>query len=281
MQEVFVVTGGNKGIGLETTRLLAERFPEAIVLLGTRSVANGHAAIAQLRAEHPSHTYANIRTLYINVASASSVEAAAEYVALQYGRVDGLVQNAGVVGDASFDVNLFGIDAVFDAFRPLLAKATQLTGSPAMHVIVSSEFAAWTTHAMTAALQEKLAAFASWKPQEAKALALDYMAFQHGETSRYAWPAASLTRGRYGISKALGLALGRIWAGEFREICTVSVCPGYCDTTMNVDYTGARSAEDGAKSVLFPILHPTKVQSGLFYQDGKVHPWACTNPFGP
>ncbi|KDO26715.1 hypothetical protein SPRG_22211 [Saprolegnia parasitica CBS 223.65] len=61
------------------------------------------------------------------------------------------------------------------------------------------------------------------KPQEAKSLALDSMAFQHAETSRYAWPAATLTRGRYGISKSLGLALGRIWAAAFREICTVSV----------------------------------------------------------
>ncbi|OQR92649.1 hypothetical protein ACHHYP_03362 [Achlya hypogyna] len=196
---------------------------------------------------------------------------------LQYGHVDGLVQNAGVVGDASFDVNLFGVCAVFEAFQPLL----EASSGRAMHIIVASEFGAWTAHVMAPELQNKLDDFANWKPKEAQALAGDYITHERGGEARYTWPRAEYTRGRYGVSKALVLALGRRWAHQHRSIATVLTCPGYCKTTMNIDFTGSRSAADGASSVLYPLLYPDNVSSGGFYQDGKSHPWVCPNPFAP
>ncbi len=98
---IVLVTGGNSGIG----RAFVERF----VAEGASVVACGRneATLQALKAAHPS-----VEARRCDVASISEVDALAEFVARQYGRLDVLVSNAGVmeqVNMLSGDVNAAAI----------------------------------------------------------------------------------------------------------------------------------------------------------------------------
>ncbi len=81
---VALVTGGNKGIGRETCRRLAALGHT--VLLGARDAERGRAAAAEL----------GVTWLPLDVTDQRSVDAAAAQVRREHGRLDVLVNNAGV-----------------------------------------------------------------------------------------------------------------------------------------------------------------------------------------
>src|SRR5499425_2908678 len=92
MDRVAVVTGANKGIGLEIARQLAR---EGItVFVGARDEARGRAAAEKLRAEG-----LDARPLRLDVTDDASVAAAASSVEREAGRLDILVNNAGIAID--------------------------------------------------------------------------------------------------------------------------------------------------------------------------------------
>src|SRR5918999_432114 len=83
---IALVTGANRGIGLETVRRLAEAGYR--VHLGARDPAQGKVAADGVGAEF----------LELDVTSEKSVDAAAEALARSDGRLDLLVHNAGISG---------------------------------------------------------------------------------------------------------------------------------------------------------------------------------------
>jgi len=124
MSRIALVTGANKGIGYEISRLLIAAGVS--VLLGARSVERGQAAAALLGA----------RFLHLDVTDAESIEVAAKKIEHQFGVLDILVNNAGIGGSFAkpsatplddvrrvFDTNLFGAIAVTNAMLPLLRKS--------------------------------------------------------------------------------------------------------------------------------------------------------------
>lgn len=124
-----LVTGANKSIGYETARRLGEAGYR--VWLGSRDRERGEAAAAELRQK--GH---DVRVLEIDVASDASVEAAATRVLQEDGRLDALVNNAGVLGSMLapseepiaiikdvYEVNVFGPIRTTQAFLPLLKAA--------------------------------------------------------------------------------------------------------------------------------------------------------------
>ncbi len=124
-----LVTGANKGLGRETARQLAALG--WTVLLGARDAELGQAAADELSAHG-----ADIRFVHIDVTSDESVAAAVERITDEVGRLDVLVNNAGIIGAhtsvletgpgdflACFGVNLLGPVRVTRAFIPLLTKA--------------------------------------------------------------------------------------------------------------------------------------------------------------
>src|SRR5580658_3042603 len=88
-----LVTGGNRGIGLEICRQLAKRG--ARVLMGSRDPARGEAARARLGADG-----AGIRVVALDLADAASITAAAAAIAGDPGTLDILINNAGVFDKA-------------------------------------------------------------------------------------------------------------------------------------------------------------------------------------
>jgi NAD(P)-dependent dehydrogenase (short-subunit alcohol dehydrogenase family) len=135
---VAVVTGGNRGIGLEVCRQLAEI--DFDVVLGSRDEEKGVAAAEALPA--------SVTARQLDVADQGSVDAAAKWVAERFGRCDALINNAAIEYDTdaraasadlervhnAFETNLFG------AWRTTLALLDLLRASPSGRIVnVSSQ----------------------------------------------------------------------------------------------------------------------------------------------
>ncbi len=122
---VAVVTGGNRGIGLELCRQLAD--DGYIVALGSRDAGRGETAAARLGSTR-------VHAVQLDVDDAASVHASAAYVGKEFGRCDVLINNAAIDYDTDarasaanldrvhrvLETNLFGAWRTSLAFLPLL-----------------------------------------------------------------------------------------------------------------------------------------------------------------
>lgn len=133
---VAVVTGGNRGIGWEVCRQLAERGYE--VVLGSRDPQKGERAASAL----------GVHACRLDVSDDGSVREAAAWVADRFGRCDALINNAAILYDtwalassADLDEVRSAIDTnVLGAWRTTLALLPLLRRSPHPRIVnVSSE----------------------------------------------------------------------------------------------------------------------------------------------
>ncbi|CAK4072564.1 unnamed protein product [Aphanomyces euteiches] len=267
---VYLITGANKGIGYEATRILAERFrDEAIILLGTRTLKNGEDAIAKMKQANPSFDFANVELVEIDVSKNDSIQAATDYVKAKYGNVHVLVNNAGIAGrsegaEMCFQVNVFGVWSTLEAFNPLLVP------NQSINIVVASGVGSGTFAAMSPTLQAILDDVNKLDTATVHSLVDDWLASAHGKPSEHSWPNASQTYGPYGVSKTLVMSVSRKWAADHPDIKTVVVCPGFCATDLN-NHTGKLSAAQGGEHILFPVFHPDKTESGKFYSQSREH----------
>lgn len=135
-----IVTGGGAGLGLETTRALAKAGAE--VTLAVRNLAQGEAAVAQIRAEQPN---ALLRVAKLDLADLASVQTFADDWQAQAGghALHLLINNAGVMAcplartpqgwESQFATNHLGHFALTTALVPSLLKA-----APSRVVVLSS-----------------------------------------------------------------------------------------------------------------------------------------------
>jgi NAD(P)-dependent dehydrogenase (short-subunit alcohol dehydrogenase family) len=130
-QRVALVTGANRGLGLETARqLLAKGL--SVVLAGRDA-----AALDRAHRSLPEQDQRRARTVQMDVTSVESINAAQQSVTRQVGSVDVLVNNAAILLGENDDVlslesddyrrtfatNLFGVIEVCRAFVPGMASA--------------------------------------------------------------------------------------------------------------------------------------------------------------
>jgi NAD(P)-dependent dehydrogenase (short-subunit alcohol dehydrogenase family) len=124
MSTITFITGANKGLGYETARRLSELGQTVIV--GARDAGRGQAAADRLGA----------RFVPIDVTDDGSVQRAAADIEAHEGRIDTLINNAGIIGahvaaseltgdDALqvFETNVIGVVRVTSAFLPLLKRS--------------------------------------------------------------------------------------------------------------------------------------------------------------
>ncbi|KAI0426704.1 NAD(P)-binding protein [Xylaria sp. FL1042] len=128
---IVLVSGGNRGIGLEIVKALLESNTSSDgapyhVYLGSRDLQTGKDVAAKLPAAHGN----TVSAIQLDITSPESVNNAVAVVKAESGRLDVLINNAGVnyptIEDEAikmrtlYDVNVIGTSRVTDAFRPLL-----------------------------------------------------------------------------------------------------------------------------------------------------------------
>ena len=127
-----LVTGANRGIGLETARQIAHLGMRT--LIGSRDASRGELAAATLRGEG-----LDAIAVRVDVDSTTSVREAAAWVHDEFGHLDVLVNNAGILPEATaldagtpvdadlflrtFQTNVFGAVRMIEQFVPLLLRA--------------------------------------------------------------------------------------------------------------------------------------------------------------
>jgi NAD(P)-dependent dehydrogenase (short-subunit alcohol dehydrogenase family) len=126
-----LITGANRSIGLELVKELSKKG--LFVYLGARDLEKGKTAVKELTASG----YENIQAIEIDVTKPDSILAAKNIVQNEQGKLDILINNAGISGalpqnasDTSikdiqevFDTNFFGVISVTQAFLELLKKS--------------------------------------------------------------------------------------------------------------------------------------------------------------
>lgn len=128
-----LITGANKGIGLETARQLSKKG--FFIYLGSRDIANGHAAVKDLR----ENGYDHISAIELDVTKPESILAAKNTIKEEKGSLDLLINNAGISGVVPqnaietpvdhyhevFEVNLHGVVRVTQSFLELLKASAE------------------------------------------------------------------------------------------------------------------------------------------------------------
>ena len=226
---VALVTGAGRGIGREVVRQLAGRG--YLVILTARDGEKAAAAAAELAG-----TDGTVVPQQLDVADPASVEAMATAVGDDPGRLDVLVNNAGVVLDggvsgtdpdfaaiqATLDTNFFGAYRVTTSLLPLLRRSAH----PRI-VNVSSGMGG-------------VGEMGGWVPG-------------------------------YRVSKAALNAMTRILATELADdrVLVNSACPGFVASDMGAQWGAKKSVEDGAAGIVWLATLPDDGPTGGFFRDGK------------
>lgn len=126
--QIALVTGANKGLGKQVARRLAQRG--ITVLLGSRNRDRGERAADELTSDG-----LPVAPVQLDVTDAASVAAVVAWLRREHGRLDMLVNNAGILVAPSalrtttedmrstFETNVFGVVTVTRAMLPLLRAA--------------------------------------------------------------------------------------------------------------------------------------------------------------
>jgi NAD(P)-dependent dehydrogenase (short-subunit alcohol dehydrogenase family) len=230
-EPVAVVTGGNRGIGFEICRQLAARG--AGVVLTARERAAGEAAANKLAGGTHAVTFHPL-----DVTDGASIETLRDFLKDTYGRLDVLINNAGIIakGEApalkvdlatvrqTLETNALGPLHLTQALVPLLKRGT----SPRI-VNMSSGMGALTDN-----------------------------------DGGYA---------AYRMSKTLLNAVTAILAAELAGAVAVnSVCPGWVKTDMG-GRNATRDVAEGADTAVWLALDAPATLTGKFVRDRKVIPW--------
>jgi NAD(P)-dependent dehydrogenase (short-subunit alcohol dehydrogenase family) len=155
IKKVALITGANKGIGLETARQLGKLG--ITVLVGVRDLAKGEAAVAELKKDG-----VDARAVKIDVDNPADYAEIAKLIDKEYGVLDILINNAGIMLDGrkgnetsttsrdvlqkTFNTNFFAVVGLTQALLPLLHKSlggrivnlSSILGSNTLHATPGS-----------------------------------------------------------------------------------------------------------------------------------------------
>ena len=241
-KKVALVTGANKGIGLETARQLGKLG--ITVVLGTRDTAKGVAAAAKLQAEG-----IDAQALTLDVTKAKDRDAAVKFFQEKFGKLDILVNNAGIADEGwgknttsstsaetlekTFATNFFAPVALTQALLPLLRK------SPSGRIVnLSSILGSLTLHS------------------DPKSPIYNSKAF--------AYDASKSALNAFTIHLAHEL--------QGTNIKVNSAHPGWVKTDMGTD-AAPMEIVDGAKTSVALATLPEDGQTGSYIHMGKTLPW--------
>ncbi|EFJ11492.1 hypothetical protein SELMODRAFT_126117 [Selaginella moellendorffii] len=277
---IVLVTGANKGIGLQLVRELARRGLTTI--LTSRDESSGRKAIESLLEEGIDRE----RLVYhqLDITSPDSVDALADWVSRSYGSIEILINNAGVnsigvpdLEQAKYvvETNYYGTKRVIEAMVPLLKPGARI-------VNVSSKAGdlAYLKNEWNAKLED----IATLTPSKIDEMIQEFFrAVEAKEIKARGWPcmgeelplAPPEMLAGYSLSKIALNAYARIIAEKLareKEIFLNSMCPGSTSTAMS-GFRG-HSVEIGADTAVWIALLPPgtpeePLPHGRFFMDRK------------
>lgn len=245
-QTIVLVTGGNNGIGLAACQLFVAQ-PNLHCIMASRSLDKGRKALESIQSAHQSSA---VSLVQLDVTSDDSIAAAVADVEAKHGRLDVLINNAGICPTEfsrsllreCLDTNAVSPAMVTQAFVPLLLQAR----SPRV-IYVSSQLGSITIRS----------------DKKNYAYDVDYKAYR--------------------ISKAALDMLVAHDAWEYKDkIKVFAYCPGYVITDLaglreEKEKQGYAKQPDGSARGLLAIASGKRDdESGLFLHDeksGELYPW--------
>lgn len=126
---VVLITGANSGVGYAATKVIATASEDFHVIMACRSLENAENAKKEIEGVGIKGV---LSTVHLDVTDKKSIERAAEWVQTKFGKLDVLVNNAGIGNvdpdvktrfQTTFETNVIGPAMVAEAFRPLLLKS--------------------------------------------------------------------------------------------------------------------------------------------------------------
>ena len=223
---VALVTGANRGIGREVARQLAER----------RYKCCSRARDAEKAAAAAAEQAGDVRPLTLDVSDPASIAAARQTVGADPGRLDVLVNNAGVGSDFGVSGTDPDCDAIqraldtnfYGAYRTAVAMLDLLRASPHPRIVNVSS-------------------------------GMGGVAEMGGSSPGYR------------VSKASMNAMTRILSTELREqgVLVNSACPGFVATDMGSPMGAQKPVEDGAAGIVWLATLPDDGPTGGFFRDGE------------
>lgn len=226
---VALVSGGNRGIGLEVCRQLAARG--LTVVLGSRDEERGREAAEGLPG--------NVVARRLDVADAGSVEELAASVERDFGRLDVLVNNAGISNDDGQSGAEADLDRVREALEANLFGAWRLCEVAVPHMRREGYGRIVNVSTGLAALED----MGGGSPG-------------------------------YRVSKTALNALTRILSSELRGsgVLVNAVNPGWVQTDMG-GQNANRTVEEGADSIVWAATLPNNGPTGEFFRDRRPVAW--------
>jgi len=280
----IVVTGGNKGIGLEICKMLCSE--NCFVILCARQLdyvpkpekdnrknpdkyeceddnKEELTRLQMLQNKFAKYKKNNIDFVELDITNEDSINKCVEYIKDKYGKIDVLVNNAGMAfkGD-SFDLNVvnttfvtnyYGTINCTKAFIPIIKNNGRI-------IFLSSSVSHWSLKQCAENIQKSFLK-EDLTLDELNNLMQDYVnnvAKYNQDIKQAGYPKSA-----YGMSK-IGVSMySRILSKNNKNFFIVSYCPGYCQTSMTSG-NGQRTANDGAKGIALLCLKKN-LKSGHFY----------------
>lgn len=235
--QLAVVTGANRGLGLETCRQLAGKGIK--VLLTSRSAGKGESAAQGLRDDG-----LDVVFHALDVTDPASVSELHDFIEKEFGRLDILVNNAGIFNDP-YDTADAELASIFNADIDTIRKGMETNTFGALRMAQA------LIHLMDG--RGNVVNVSSGMGQ---------LSDMNG-----CCPA-------YRLSKTALNAVTRILADELKDtgIKINSVCPGWVKTDMG-GANATRSLTEGASGIVWAATLPGDGPSGGFFRDGQPIPW--------
>jgi carbonyl reductase 1 len=260
---IAVVTGANRGIGLQVSRQLAQRGVRVIVT--ARAIEKAQRAADGLRA-----IGFDVTPAVLDVSDDASAAAFADELRRTLppgGKIGALVNNAAIamkgfdgnVARKTIDTNFYGVMRVTDALAPLLGESARVvnvsSGMGDLSVLgdpLRPRFADPMPRTEIVGLMERFV-----------------RAVEEGVYAREGWPASAYSVSKVGVN-ALTRALARELAP--RKILVDSVCPGWVKTDMGGAHA-PRSVEEGADTIVWTATGGAKSATGKIFRDRREATW--------